>query len=149
MDGVKQGDLASAVLFCIALMMVILIITFKDFESGVSVGGEMLSVISKLAVNSKYFGQSINIPKTWHAHPPDSVMKKMSHRSKFQNLIITFEDFESGVSVSGEILSDKGCAYDIAIMVNNVVRMNSVLSKLAVNSKYFGQSIIIPKTWHA
>ena len=95
--GVKQGDLASAVLFCIALM-VIMIITFEDFESGVSVGGEMLSdkgyaddfaiiadtvvkmrdVLSKLAANSKDFGLSINIPKTRGMlignHPPDTII---------------------------------------------------------------------------
>ena len=83
LHGVKQGDLASAVMFCIALM-VILIMTFEDFESGVRVGGEMISdkgyadgiliitdtvakmqdIPSKLAANSKDFGLSINIPKT-------------------------------------------------------------------------------------
>ena len=44
------------------------------------------------------------------------------------------------------MLSDKRYADDIAIIVNIVVRMNSVLSKHAVNSKYFGLSINIPKT---
>ena len=80
MRGVKQGYLASSVLFCIALMI----------------------------------------------------------------LIITFENIESGVSVGGEMLSDKGYSYDIGIKGNTVVRMNSVLSMLAVDSKYFGLSINIP-----
>ena len=35
----KQGDLAYAILFCVALM-VIFIETFKDFDSG---GGEMIT----------------------------------------------------------------------------------------------------------
>ena len=95
--GVKQGDLASAILFCIALM-VILIITFEGYDSGVSVGGEMLSdkgyaddiaiiantvklmneILSKLAANSISFGLSINVPKTRGmligSHPPGAIM---------------------------------------------------------------------------
>ena len=36
--GVKQGDIASAILFCLALM-VILLRTFEGYEGGISIGG--------------------------------------------------------------------------------------------------------------
>ena len=81
--GVKQGDLASAILFCIALMVI---------------------------------------------------------------LVITLDSFDSGVSIGGEIITDKGYADDIAIVTNSAVKMNFVLKKLDATSFEYGLSINIPKT---
>lgn len=81
--GVKQGDLASAILFCIALMVI---------------------------------------------------------------LLITLDDFDSGVSIGGEIITDKGYADDIAIITNSAVKMNFVLKKLAATSLEYGLGINIGKT---
>ena len=81
--GVKQGDLASAVLFCIVLM-VILLETFEGLEFGIQLGGncmtdidyaddaaimtvtiaEMNIVSNKLHTISKKYGLSINFKKT-------------------------------------------------------------------------------------
>ena len=81
--GVKQGDLASAILFCIALMVI---------------------------------------------------------------LIITLDGFDSGVSIGGEIITDKGYADDVTMITNSAVKMNFVLKKLSITSLEFGLSINIPKT---
>ena len=81
--GVKQGDIASAILFCLALM-VILQMTFEDFEGGISIGGtrhtdeayaddiaiiiesteQMNKILERLRVNAAVFGLTINIKKT-------------------------------------------------------------------------------------
>ena len=81
--GVKQGDLASAVLFCIVLM-VILLETFEDLDFGIQLGGEKMTdkgyaddvaimtetiaqmniVANKLHRISKKYGLSISIKKT-------------------------------------------------------------------------------------
>ena len=81
--GVKQGDLPSAVLFCIALM-VIMSETFADVKCGIRLGGETITdkgyaddagiltetieemnmILNKLQRNSEIYGLTINLAKT-------------------------------------------------------------------------------------
>ena len=81
--GVKQGDLPSAMLFCIVLK-IIMKETFYGLECGIRIGGEILTdedyaddagimtenipdmnlVFQRLEENAKRFGLSINIKKT-------------------------------------------------------------------------------------
>ncbi len=81
--GVKQGDLPSAVLFCIALM-VIMLETFADVDCGIRLGGETITdkgyaddagiltetieemnmILNKLQINSEKYGLTINLAKT-------------------------------------------------------------------------------------
>ena len=61
-------------------------------------------------------------------------------------LIITLDGFDSGVSIGGEIITDKGYADDVTMITNSAVKMNFVLKKLSITSLEFGLSINIPKT---
>ena len=81
--GVKQGDIASAILFCLALM-VILLQTFESLTCGISIGDIMLMdvsyaddiaiiagsteemniILERLRAFAEEFGLSINIKKT-------------------------------------------------------------------------------------
>ena len=81
--GVKQGDIASAILFCLALM-VVLLRTFEDLDCGIRIGGiphtdeayaddialitvntqQMNKVLERLRINAAEFGLMINIKKT-------------------------------------------------------------------------------------
>ena len=83
LKGVKQGDVASAILFCIVLM-VILLKTFEGLDFGISIGGsthsdeayaddvalitestmEMNIVLERLRHFAAEFGLSVNIKKT-------------------------------------------------------------------------------------
>lgn len=81
--GVKQGDLASAVLFCI-ILFIILLDTFEGLDYGIRLGGEIMTdkgyaddvglmtetaeqmnfVLERLHIAAKNYGLSINIAKT-------------------------------------------------------------------------------------
>ena len=83
LKGVKQGDIPSGNLFCLALM-VVLLRTFEDFDGGIKIGGiphtdeayaddialitvcteQMNEVLERLRINAEEFGLSINIKKT-------------------------------------------------------------------------------------
>ena len=81
--GVKQGDLASAILFCI-ILFIILLETFEGLEYGIRLGGESMTdkgyaddvglmtekveqmniILERLHKSAKKYGLSINITKT-------------------------------------------------------------------------------------
>ena len=110
LKGVKQGDLLSALLFCIALM-VILANTFEGLDFGIRIGGEnqqdkgyaddvgiitrtaaeMNTVLDKLHDCASVFGMKINVPKTKVMMIGTNADTAVYIKGQFLNIVDTFE----------------------------------------------------------
>ena len=118
--GVKQGDIASALLFCLALM-VILLETFDGFEGGISIGGvmhtdeayaddiaiitvntvQMNEILERLRASAAKFGLEINIPKTKIMHVANAICQPCVIGDEVLEVVLNFEYL-------GRVLSNVG-----------------------------------------
>ena len=112
--GVKQGDLASAILFCIALA-VVLIEAFEGTDIGIGIGGvlhtdegyaddvglltiaigEMNTILERLSISAKRYGLSVNVKKTKVMLLGDHSIENCIPAVKYNNYILkVVEHFE-------------------------------------------------------